>query len=257
MHHVPITISKDAARDLYRAYQKHLHYSTPIDREVMSAYQKLAQGKLVIKALESITTAGADDKGSPPGSASSGPDAKLLTLTMYGDGSARMTTAARPRHQSPQTFNFVAKTFPDNARWRNAEAVVPQAPLHLRPKRAMQNHHVLFEADWTRDIGPAARSVPAAPDRPGRSLAGAGDVGPHRSGTRGADRKAVNMPHVILPSRTANGRTHSESPSASIQHALRTSPPIGATTSRSANSSSAAPSCASCCNWIHDQGLDL
>ena len=149
MHHVPVTISKDAARDLYRAYQKHLHYSTPIDREVMSAYQKLAQGKLVIKALESITTAGVDDKGLPKlGLARA--DAKLLHLTMYGDGSARMTTAARPRHQSPQTFNFVAKTFPDNARWRNADAIVPQAPLHLRPKRAMQNYHVLFEADWTK-----------------------------------------------------------------------------------------------------------
>jgi integrase len=35
MHHVPVTISADAARDLWRAYQKHRHYSTPIDREVM------------------------------------------------------------------------------------------------------------------------------------------------------------------------------------------------------------------------------
>ena len=44
MHHVPVTISADTARDLYRAYQKHKHWSTPIDREVMAAYQKLAQG---------------------------------------------------------------------------------------------------------------------------------------------------------------------------------------------------------------------
>ena len=45
MHHVPVTISRETARDLWRAYQK------------------LAQGRLVIKALESITTGGVNDKG--------------------------------------------------------------------------------------------------------------------------------------------------------------------------------------------------
>ena len=156
MHHVPVTISKDTARDLYRAYQKHLHYSTPIDREVMSAYQKLAQGKLVIKALESVATAGVDDKGLPKlGLARS--DAMMLRLTMYGDGSARMTTSTRARHNSSQTFNFVAKTFPDNARWRNAEAIVPMVPLSHRPKRAMQNYHVLFRSRL--DQGSAGRLI--------------------------------------------------------------------------------------------------
>jgi hypothetical protein len=152
MHHVPITISRDAARDLWRAYQKHRHYSTPIDREVMSAYQKLAQGKLVIKALESIASAGADDKGLPK-LAIARADAKILHLTKRHDGSATMTTArsfSRRANATPTTwFDFPVATFP-GAGWRNAEAIVPTVPLHVRPKRAMQNYHVLFEADWTK-----------------------------------------------------------------------------------------------------------
>jgi hypothetical protein len=149
-----IVMSRDKAREMYRAYKTHLHYSTPIDREVLSAYQKLAQGKLVIKALESIAKAGADDKGLPK-LAIARADAKLCRLTMYGDGSAMMSTSRNPPSRRSNTtpttrFDFTAGTFPDASRWRQAEAIVPTAPLHLRPKRAMANYHVLFEAEWTK-----------------------------------------------------------------------------------------------------------
>jgi tryptophan synthase beta subunit len=49
---------------LYRQYRAHLHYSKPIDRECMRAYQLLAQSQLVIKALESIVAAGLNAQGS-------------------------------------------------------------------------------------------------------------------------------------------------------------------------------------------------
>ena len=152
MHTVPVTIAKDTARDLYRAYQKHVHYSTPIDREVMAAYQKLAQGKLVIKALESIVTAGADEHGLPK-LAIARADAKVCRLTMYGDGSANMSTSLfasrRANATSTMRFDFPMDSFP-RASWRNAESAVPHPPLHLRPKRALQNYHVLYEADWKK-----------------------------------------------------------------------------------------------------------
>jgi hypothetical protein len=152
MHHVPVTISKETARELWRAYQTHRHYSTPIDREVMAAYQKLAQGKLVIKALESVATAGVDDKGLPK-LAIARADAKLCRLTMRGDGSAIMATGnggvSRRDTTSTVRFEFAPGTFPA-ARWRNAESVVPHPPLHLRPKRALQNYHVLYEAIWSK-----------------------------------------------------------------------------------------------------------
>ena len=150
MHHVPVTISRDAARDLWRAYQKHVHYSTPIDREIMAAYQKLAQGRLVIKALESIATAGADEMGLPK-LAIARADAKVCRLSMYGNGGALMTTGTSrsPRNTSTR-FEFATGTFPDRASWKSAESVVPQPPLHLRPKHALQNYHVMYEAIWRK-----------------------------------------------------------------------------------------------------------
>jgi hypothetical protein len=119
----------------------------------MNAYQKLAQGKLVIKALESITTAGADDLGLPK-LAIARADARICRLTMFGDGGASMSTGTsrsglRRNTVSTVHFQFAPGTFPAS-RWRNAESVVPHAPLHLRPKRGLQNYHVLYEADWTK-----------------------------------------------------------------------------------------------------------
>jgi hypothetical protein len=152
LHHVPITIARETARELWRAYRKHQHYSTPIDREVMSAYQKLAQGRLVIKALESIVTAGVDDNGLPK-LAIARADARICQLRMHGQGEATMLTgpASFWGKSTATRFQFPRGTFPSaTAVWRNAEAIVPQAPLNLRPKRAMQNYHCLFEADWTK-----------------------------------------------------------------------------------------------------------
>jgi hypothetical protein len=163
MHHVPVTIARETARDLWRAYRKHQHYSTPIDREVMSAYQKLAQGRLVIKALESIASAGPDQHGLPK-LAIARADAEKVRLIKRSDGSATMTTAQAWRRRGIGAtiwFDWPAGTFaqlPDSNRWRTRdhESVVPQPPLLLRPKRAMQNYHVLFEAEW----GPAIPSDP-------------------------------------------------------------------------------------------------
>jgi hypothetical protein len=152
MHHVPVTISRDAARDLWRAYQKHKHYSTPIDKEVANAYQKLAQGKLVIKALESVATAGVNERGLPL-LAIARADARTCRLSMYGNGGAVMSTGNGPSRRNTTStvrFEFPAGTFPGTAGWKNAESVVPHPPLHLRPKRGLQNYHVLYEAIWTK-----------------------------------------------------------------------------------------------------------
>src|SRR3954471_9033999 len=134
MHHVPVTIERATARELWRAYQTHRHYSTPIDREVMVAYQKLPQGRLLFKALESVSTAGVNDKGLPK-LALARADAKVLRLSMHGDGGATMSTGNGSRRSTTMRFEFPPATFPGTAGWRNAEAIVPQPPLHLRPKR--------------------------------------------------------------------------------------------------------------------------
>ena len=200
MHHVPVTISADAARDLWRAYQKHRHYSTPIDKEVMSAYQKLAQGKLVIKALESVATGGVNERGLPL-LAIARADAKVCRLTMHHDGGAVMSTGNGPSRRnalSTVRFEFPAETFPA-ASWRNAKSLVPHAPLHLRPKRGAAELPRPLRGDLGQ--GSAAGPVPAPPSRQGRSLARAGDVGPHRSREGGARRPAVKGDAMLSSAR--------------------------------------------------------
>lgn len=149
MHHVPVTIAPAEARELWRAYKQHVSHALPIDREILHAYQKLAQGKLVIRALESITTAGADANGMPK-LAIARADAKLCHLTKYGDGSAQMAMSRGTRRGHTTTFNFPPKTFPGGG-WRQAEALVPPVPLHLRPKRALQAYQILWEVEeWSK-----------------------------------------------------------------------------------------------------------
>lgn len=60
-----ITLERDAARALWRKYREHQHYAKPIDWEIQRTYQLIAQGRLVIKALESIRTAGVGEDGLP------------------------------------------------------------------------------------------------------------------------------------------------------------------------------------------------
>src|SRR5206468_7849352 len=54
-------------------------------------------------------------------------------------------------YQSRNVFSFARGTFPfDGTRHWRGEALVPTPPLHLRPKRGLQNYTVLWEAEWTK-----------------------------------------------------------------------------------------------------------
>ena len=60
-----IEVDRKQARELYQKYKAHVHYSQPIDREIQRTYQLIAQGRMVIRALESIKAAGVNDRGLP------------------------------------------------------------------------------------------------------------------------------------------------------------------------------------------------
>lgn len=160
-----IEIDRGKARELFREYRKNVNYSQPIDRECMRAYQLLSQGRLVIRALESVKLAGLKTEGADAGFpklALCRADAISCKITMHSDGGAAMHAGdVEPRSrgwrqgggimQSRNCFVFPKETFPALNRYgRRAAALVPVAPLHLRPKRALANYHVLWEAEWTR-----------------------------------------------------------------------------------------------------------
>lgn len=41
-----ISVDRKEARELYRQYKKHQHYSEPLDDEIRRAYQLIAQGRM-------------------------------------------------------------------------------------------------------------------------------------------------------------------------------------------------------------------
>lgn len=147
-----IVLDRGKARELWRDYRKHQHWSAPIDREVMHTYQAIAQGKVVIKALESIRAAGlGEDK--LPKLAIVEADAEFCWLDPKADGGARFVGKEKNLSAWRGTrsrIDFPAGSFPGIAtqRWR-PRAIVPQIPLPLRPKRGLANYHILWEAEWS------------------------------------------------------------------------------------------------------------
>ncbi|SCK49483.1 hypothetical protein VAR608DRAFT_4929 [Variovorax sp. HW608] len=152
MHTEPITLDRERARVLWRDYRKHQHWSQPIDDEVSRTYHALAQGKVVIRALESMKVAGLD-AGGLPRLALVRADAEHCWLQAESDGSAVFTMnqsalhAWRDSAYARQRINMPRGSFAFTQRKR-ACAIVPTVPLPLRPKRGLENYHILFEAEW-------------------------------------------------------------------------------------------------------------
>lgn len=152
MQTVAVTLDRAKARELYRAYKAHQHYSEPIDRELQRAYQLLAQGRLVIQALESVRAAGLNDQGLPK-LAICRADQQSCRFRRYGDGNAVFT--AHPygpgwakQERDRLSIFMPAGSFPSTPRHVEGLARLPLIPLHLRPRRGIANYHVLWEAEW-------------------------------------------------------------------------------------------------------------
>lgn len=155
-----IELDRDEARRLYREYKKHKHYSEPVDREIQRAYQLIAQGRTVIRALQSIVDAGLNEDGLPK-LAISWAMATACECTLRPNGSAEMDCrefrsyrwADSSRWITERSFiRFPAGSFDGSgiSIWRRGMALVPPIPLHLRPQRGLANYHILWEAEWKR-----------------------------------------------------------------------------------------------------------
>jgi hypothetical protein len=141
-----LKVDPTKARQVWRKYQEHVAYQRPYDVEIAAIYKRLAQGKTVIRALESISTAGLNAEGFP----------RLAICP------AHMTECYW--HRNNDSCIFGARRFHSRARsdvvrmnwpgikhsWQTPIAQVPLVPVHLRPKRGLQNYHILWEAEWTK-----------------------------------------------------------------------------------------------------------
>lgn len=142
-----ITLERSDARVLYEKYQASLHYGEAMDREIARAYRLLGQGKLIIKALESVAAAGLNEEGLPK-LALLRADSKECWLEMWLAGAVRFSNSRWPRRRGDQIV-LPDGAFPQRQRHlSDRKAIVPIVPLHLRPKHALSNYHILWEADW-------------------------------------------------------------------------------------------------------------
>lgn len=152
MNITPVSVDRDKARELYRAYKTHLHYSQPVDHEIMRAYQLLAQGRLVINATDAVARAGLDERGLPK-LALCRATADACRCEVHTDGSAMMVDARlngwrRSNEAQGHRFRWPRGTFAATRQHWRAEANLPLIPLHLRPARGLANYHILWEAEW-------------------------------------------------------------------------------------------------------------
>lgn len=146
-----ITLDRTKARELWRDYLKHQHYSTPIDEEIRRAYQLIAQGRVVIRALESIKAAGLDERGFPK-LAIMRATAETCFFRGQADGEATFSNVRWSRGRNRNVIAFPPGSFAFPKQIWNAQAMIPLVPIHLRPKRGLANYHVLWEAEWTRVV---------------------------------------------------------------------------------------------------------
>lgn len=138
-------VDREQARELWQKYQTHKHYQTPADAEIAAIYKRIAQGKTVIRALESIRVAGLDAEGLPRLAIAR---ADLQTCWWHPLQNRCSFGERSPRSRSRKIVDMEWPGLNVN-RWQ-AEAVVPIIPVHLRPKRGLQNYHILWEAEWTK-----------------------------------------------------------------------------------------------------------
>jgi hypothetical protein len=156
-----ITVERTEAIRMWQKYQTHKHNQNKIDAEIERTYKLIAEGKVLIDALGAIANAGVNEAGQPK-LAIGRADQKWTFCHLAYDGSAIMFAGDVDRwnqHPYPHSrmaatlrYEFKADTFPRLERARHLQALIPHIPPEIRPRRGLQNYHVLYEAEWRKAV---------------------------------------------------------------------------------------------------------
>lgn len=149
-----IFMDAEKADELYKRYLKNRHYERSEDAEIRKAYRALAKGQLIVRALDSIRSAGLGEDTMPKlAIANAAADACYLSQTYQGGAVMASAQRSDARH-TRNSFRFDPGTFPGIAthskrqgRWSH-KAFMPVIPADIRPRRGLENYHVLWEAEW-------------------------------------------------------------------------------------------------------------
>lgn len=156
-----LTVDRDEALRMLQKYQSHRHNQNHIDAEIERTYKLISEGKILIDAVAEIVKAGVNEAVQPK-LAIGRADQKYTFCHMSYDGSAIMFAGnvdrwnrhpyPRPMMAASLRFKFEAGTFPRIERSRELQALIPHIPPDIRPRRGLQNYHVLYEAEWRKAV---------------------------------------------------------------------------------------------------------
>jgi hypothetical protein len=186
-----ITMDKDKARKAFLEYRgavRERHDAE--DEQIMRGYRALARGHQVINLPKTILAGGLTEFTWAVRWSKGGYATRLVPRLAAARASATMCWThgvdetgkleMRSKREITERNNrdrVEVSGFGENlehchswARWSNPElrAIVPTVPPALRPKHALTNYHILFEAEWGHD--PAAPVDPALLKRIGGAL---------------------------------------------------------------------------------------
>jgi hypothetical protein len=152
MHIDELKVDREQAALMYRKYQEHRAYQKPHDEQIAQIYKRISKGQQVIRALESIKSAGVDAEGLPK-LAIARADQALCYLHVRKP----LVCFSNDKNWWPNSRGSRSKNiqmaWPEcpGPEWKwTMEATVPLIPVHLRPRRGIENYHVQWEAEWTK-----------------------------------------------------------------------------------------------------------
>lgn len=136
----------------YRAAVKARHSEE--DEAIMRGYKAMAEGKPVVDVSEAIKAAGLDEVGRPRlaicradghycwYSAGLHTGAVFAMEERYNDRAHTRYLQLPPRLFGPDS------ELKGKLKYSRIRAIVPSIPPRLRPKAALSNYHILWEAEW-------------------------------------------------------------------------------------------------------------
>lgn len=147
-----LKLSKDKARELFEKYEQHRDGYSEADREIASIYKHIAAGRTVIRALESIRAAGCNEQGLPRLAICPAHLAECWYQQWAAGSEMGNVTFGKRNSNRRDKKDVVRMPWPNVPRTRQWAycATVPLIPVHLRPKHALHNYHILWEAEWTK-----------------------------------------------------------------------------------------------------------
>lgn len=141
-------VSQQEAYAALREYKQHRSAYDKRDWEIERIYRKIAQGKTVISALDSIIRGGVDEQGRPR-LAIMRADQKFVHCDNHSDKIVFRPTVSRSRaaewyFEIPWPNRFRIRGYSD------CQALLPRIPPQYRPPQGeLAKYHLLWEASWT------------------------------------------------------------------------------------------------------------